>query len=330
MTGEVTVPSVMEVCSNTLRGIIVAMTGHKLIAADLSNIEGRVLAWLAGEEWKLEAFRAFDRGQGPDMYRLAYGRPFRVEPSAVNTYQRQIGKGMELSLGYEGGVGAFLNIAAAYGLDIPALALAAYDTLPKWARDEALEFHDWAQEQGRTYGLTLQQFVTCDALKRMWRKAHPATTLFWADCAMAARVVITQGTSVPVGHLTFDKRGNWMRIRLPSGRYICYPAPEVSESGISYKGMVGRRWQRIHTYSGKFAENVTQAVARDVMAAAMPKAEKHGYKLVMHCHDELVAEVPDEPHYTATELSAILATNPSWADGLPLAAAGHEMYRYGK
>jgi DNA polymerase bacteriophage-type len=330
----VTIPSVMEACANAMRGVLIAPPGRKLVASDLSNIEGRGLAWLAGEEWKLDAFRAYDAGTGPDLYKLAYARAFRIEPSDVDKYMRQIGKVMELALGYEGGVGAFLNMAAVYGLDLDALAEKAWPTIPDRIREEATGAWEWACRKRRTYGLSERVYMVCDALKRMWREAHPATTAMWRafqDCAAAA--ILDPGSTHCVGRCEIGRVRNWLRIKLPSGRYLCYPSARVDENGkISYMGVNQwtRQWSRIGTYSGKFAENVTQAVARDVLADAMPRAEAAGYEIVLTVHDELLCEVPDSPEFSADGLSQILATNPSWADGLPLAAAGFEGYRYGK
>jgi DNA polymerase len=91
-----------------------------------------------------------------------------------------------------------------------------------------------------------------------------------------------------------------------------------------------RQWSRIQTYGGKLTENITQAVARDVLAAAIPRIEAAGYQIVLTVHDEIVAEAPDEHSYSAEHLAALMATPPSWAEGLPLAAAGFETYRYRK
>ncbi|KDC01369.1 DNA-directed DNA polymerase domain protein [Bordetella bronchiseptica D993] len=123
--------NVMELTSSAIRGCIVAPEGKKLVVADLSNIEGRMIAWLAGEDWKLAAFREFDDGAGPDLYKLAYAKAFAVSPDSVDKDQRQIGKVMELMLGYEGGVGAFLTGAATYGIDLDAMADAAWPSIPR-------------------------------------------------------------------------------------------------------------------------------------------------------------------------------------------------------
>lgn len=144
------VDSVMQWAASALRGFIIAPPGKKLVVCDLSNIEGRVAAWLAGETWKLQAFRDFDAGTGHDLYKLAYARAFDVDPGSVTKDQRQIGKVMELMLQYGGGVGAFITGAATYGIDLDAMAEAAWPTLPQDVIDEASSFLDWLYEKSAT------------------------------------------------------------------------------------------------------------------------------------------------------------------------------------
>ncbi|MDH2999297.1 hypothetical protein A1D23_04155 [Chelonobacter oris] len=121
--------NVTALASSALRGGIVAPEGKKLVVSDLSNIEGRMLVWLAGETWKVRAFREFDNGSGYDLYKMAYAKSFRISPEAVTKEQRQIGKVMELGLGYGGGVGAFLNFARVYNLDLDELAANAFERI---------------------------------------------------------------------------------------------------------------------------------------------------------------------------------------------------------
>jgi len=140
-------PNVMRVCSNAIRGAIIAPPGHKLVVADLANIEGRVAAWLAGEDWKLQAFRNCDAGTGPDLYVLAYASSFNVDPSTVGKGpKRQIGKVQELMFQYGGGVGAWITGAATYGIDLDQMTEQVWDTLPKWARDEAEQYMRYLHE----------------------------------------------------------------------------------------------------------------------------------------------------------------------------------------
>ena len=133
--------------------------------------------------------------------------------------------------------------------------------------------------------------------------------------------------------LALQRDGAWLRIRLPSGRLLCYPGAALDEDGtLTYMGVnpYSRRWERLKTYGGKLVENITQAAARDVLAAAMPHIEQAGYRIVLTVHDEVICEAPDIPEFNPDRLSALLAANPEWADGLPLAAAGFEGDRYRK
>lgn len=365
--------NVMELTSSAIRGCVVAPPGRKLVVADLSNIEGRVLAWLAGETWKLRAFAAYDAGTGHDLYKLSYGKSFGVAPENVTKDQRQVGKVQELALGYEGGVGAFLTFAAAYGIDLEVLAAQAVRAIPGNVMGQAKIMLEWHRKKNKrcpaaAFGLSEQAWLVCESFKLGWRAAHPNVVQLWRDLDAAVRNAIAQpGHTFPVGFLKVRKDGAWLRIVLPSGRAVCYPGAALvpaskskraalaqetativetdggleitynadEDSGktvITYMGInqYSRKWERIDTYSGKIAENVTQAVARDVMAANMPECEVQGYEIVLSVHDELLTETPDDPAYSAEGLSGVLATVPEWAAGLPLAAAGFESYAYRK
>ena len=353
--------NVMQLSSNTLRSTIIAPPGKKLVCSDLSNIEGRGIAWLAGEDWKLDAFRAFDAGTGPDLYKLAYANSFKVDVEYVTTDARQIGKVLELSMGFEGGVGAFVTMAANYGLDLEQLADLAYPALLDWARRDAEQFLQWlymkAEEKrdaaikharevkpleeyqaDARFGLSERVFVTCDALKRLWRAAHPVIARFWKDLETACvnATLANPGPVIEVGRLRVDKWRAWLRVQLPSGRYLCYPSPQVRGEGrnakLSYMGVnpYSRKWQRLHTYGGKLSENADQALAREQMAWSMPPIEDAGYEIVLDVHDEVIAEAPDTERYSAEELSALLAQNHPWNPDMPLAAGGFETYTYRK
>lgn len=287
--------NVSELCSSAVRGALVAPPGRKLVVADLSNIEGRVLAWLAGEQWKVDAFRDFDKGVGHDLYKLAYARSFNKQPEDVTKDERQIGKVQELALGYQGGLGAFNTMASAYGLSLP---------------DERV-----------------QELVTA------WRKAHPAVKAFWYNLEGACKTAINEpGARLTVQLLTIVFEDTWLRIKLPSGRQLCYPNAAIEEGRLVYDGtnQYTRKWERLETYGGKICENIVQAVARDVLASGLLRAEEAGYSVCLHVHDEIIAEVPDTDEYNVDSLSGIMATNPGWALGLPLAAAGFECARYRK
>ena len=287
---------VMELCTSAVRGCIVAPPGHKLVVADLSNIEGRMLAWLAGEEWKLKAFRDFDRGIGHDLYKVTAGGILNKDPSQVTKDERQSsGKVPELACGYQGALGAFNSMAALYGINLP---------------DE-----------------TVLQIV------KAWRAKHPMTVKLWYGLERAAcEASQNAGNTHRIGRLAVQRDGAWLRLRLPSGRYLCYAAPQVEDDKLSHAGInqYTRRWERLKTYGGKLVENATQTASRDVLMYGLRLAEDAGYKVVLRVHDELICEVPDDPAFSAEGLSAIMSTNPPWAEGLPLAAAGFECKRYRK
>lgn len=326
----------MRALANIVRGCIVAPFNKKLTIADLSNIEGRKLAWLAGEDWKLQAFRDFDAGIGADLYRVAYGRAFNMDPHATDKYQRQIGKVMELGLGYQGGVGAFLTFAAVYNMDLDELGRQVWKTASREAIAQAEGLYEWTLRKKRTtYGLERDTWIACQVLVTAWREAHSATVQLWADLEEACRnAVASPGVPFDAGqHLRVQRDGAWTRIRLPSGRCLCYLKMEADEKGgLTYFGVnqYTRQWSRIKTYGGKLVENVTQASARDVLATNMPLIEACGYGIVLTVHDELITETPDTDEFTWQALAKMMAHCPPWAKGLPLAAAGFETTRYKK
>jgi DNA polymerase bacteriophage-type len=335
---DLVLDNVMETASNALRGVIVAPPGKKLVVADLSNIEGRVLAWLAGETWKLKAFEAFDRGEGPDLYKVTAGRILGKAPEDVTKKERQeVGKVAELALGYEGGVGAFLTFATAYGIDLDALAAIARENLEPRVVTDSAGLYDWFKEQKKsTHGLDKLTWIGIDAIKRAWREAHPATAQLWKDLGDDAReAFFNPGMIVGSGKLAWQRKGSWLLMRLPSGRCLCYPAASFDSGKLSYKGVnqYTRQWDRISSYGGKLAENATQATARDVLAAGMLQAENNGFDIVLSVHDELITEVFDKRlAKDAAELAFWMTYQGGfqWAEGLPLAAAGFETYRYRK
>lgn len=330
------VDNVMYACSSAIRGCIIAPTGKnkKLVVADLSNIEGRDQAWLAGEEWKLQAFRDFDAGVGPDLYKLAYSKAFKITPEEVVKDQRQVGKVMELALGYEGGVGAFLAFSLVYGIDLEEMAQGALGTLPNDVYFDAEGFYDWTVKKNRsTFGLSKEAFIVCDAFKRLWRAAHWNVSSLWKELeAAAVEAVQNPGVTIHCRKFKVRRDGAWLRVGLPSGRALCYPQPQVANGKLSYMGVnqYTRQWCRINTYGGKLFENCCQALAGHVLKDAMPRIEDAGYEIVLTVHDEVVCEAPDDSAFNPQHLSRLLAANPTWAPDMPLAAAGFESYRYRK
>ncbi len=327
--------NVMELTSNTMRSVIIAPPGYKIVVSDLANIEGRVAAWVAGETWKLQAFRDYDKGEGPDLYIKAYAEAFRVALSEVTKKLRQIGKVMELMLAYGGGVGAFLTGAATYGIDLDELARVGRSAIPDAVWAEADNFWNWSIDTKRnTYGLSHDTFCVCDSIKRLWRASNPAISSSWAKLENAARNAINEpGQDFPTCRVTFRRDGNWLRCILPSGRALCYPSPRVNDEGqISYTGQnqYTRQWSRLTTYGGKLLENICQAMARDVLFYRLPDIEEAGYSVRVRIHDEVITYAKDGLLWGHAHLSSVLAKPHTWASGLPLAAAGFEAARYRK
>jgi DNA polymerase len=328
-------PSVPRLTSNVIRGLITPRQGHRLHITDLSNIEGRGLAALAGESWKLRAFAESDVDKTkPDLYKAAYARSFNVDAAAVTQEQRQIGKVQELALGYEGGVGAFITMAVTYRMDLQALANAVHAAAPADALRDAYGMWDWAQSKGRTLALDRNVYVACETLKALWRAAHPHIVNFWKALKENTLLAVENpGNVFSAGALKIKREGSWLRVRLPSGRYLCYLQPKVEDGALSYLGVDSytRSWKRIVTYGGKLAENATQAWARDIMAHNMPAVEHAGYRILLTVHDELITEAPASAKDLSHEgLSLLLAANPPWAAGVPLKASGFSADRYEK
>lgn len=329
---DLVLEDVMQAASSALRGCIIAAKGKKLCISDLSNIEGRWLTWIAGETWKIKAFEASDAGTGHDLYILAYAKAFGIPPEDVEKHHRQIGKVLELSMGYAGGVGAFVAMALGYGMDLQALADAARPTIPADVMAEAKSLAKFLKGKKQNLcGLDEEIWLVMDSLKRLWRRAHPEIVQLWADVEKAAKDAIG-GKPTTTHGLKFERVGAWLRIQLPSGRYLSYPSPRVEGKDITYMGTCPytRKWKRLKTFGGKLVENIVQAGSRDVLADNMPGIEAAGYPIVLSVHDEVLTEPEDHPRFNDIELSRLLAIVPAWAQGLPLAAAGFEAYRYRK
>jgi DNA polymerase len=290
--------SPMGVISEGLRGFLTAAPGHELLAADYSAIEARVLAWLAGEEDVLEIFRTHGK-----IYEHAAAMIFGVPMEEVTKEQRQIGKVAVLALGYEGGKGAFQMMAKAYGVKVS----------------------DREAEQ----------------IKNAWRLKRWKTVKFWRDLEAAAIAAVRYpGKKYAVGSITYLMNASFLFCQLPSKRVLCYPYPKVGEvelpwgemkDGLSFmsENSVTRKFDREMGYGGKLAENVTQAVSRDVLAEGIIRAEERGAPVVLHVHDEIVSEV-SEGSWKLEDFEALVAEQPKWAEGLPLSAEGWIGKRYRK
>lgn len=285
--------SVPNTLSELIRTALIPKEGCRFIVADFSAIEARVLAWLAGEEWVLEEFR----GAGK-IYEATASRMYHVPKESIvkgnpNYGYRQKGKQATLSCGYGGGVGALKNMGA------------------RMPENE------------------MQPLV--DA----WREANPHIVAFWNAMARGMRSVIRNHGSVHVGKVTLYWRDEKLLIRLPSGRDLCYLSPRTvtnrfGNDGIGYLAPMANGQLGIQeTFGGKACENVTQAIARDLLAHAMLNLEAHGYRIVFHVHDECVLEMPIDTG-SVEEACAIMGETPEWCKELPLRVDGYECASYRK
>jgi DNA polymerase bacteriophage-type len=290
---EMLYESVPCVLSELIRTAFIPSKGGKFIVADFSAIEARVIAWLAGEKWRMEVFD----GHGK-IYEASASQMFKVpiEEITKTSPLRQKGKISELALGYGGSVGALTAMGAL--------------------------------EMGVTED-ELQPLVTA------WRAANPKITSFWWDVDKAALKALKDRTSQEVGKIKFQYTSGILFITLPSGRKLSYIKPKIElnkfgREGITYEGIgLNKQWCRIDTYGPKLVENIVQGVARDCLAEAMLRVAAAGYKIAMHVHDEIVVDAPDG-FGSLQEVCSIMGQPISWAEGLPLRAAGFETEFYKK
>lgn len=330
--------------SAALRGTVIAEAGKKLEVADLSNIEGRVLAWVAGEHWKLDAFRAYDAGTGPDLYCVTASIITGIDPWKVpKAIRNSLGKVSDLASGYMGGASGYQTFAHAYGVRMadywevlqqqvsPTLIAKAKDNLATWGKNGPADLE-----------ISETEWLASEACKLAWRARHPATVKFWYGLQDAVKNALRDwGTVHPVGQFVkvrgVTNNGNrWLVIRLPSGRFLTYFDPRLTSDGITYMGDAAelgkttRQWTRVSTHGGKLTGNVCQTIARDILVPALMTAETRGYMPILSVHDEIITEVPNTDEFSAQGLVDILSANPDWATGLPLSAAGFETGRYKK
>jgi DNA polymerase len=331
--------------SAALRGTVTPPPGKKLAVADLANIEGRMLSWVSSENWKLAAFREYDAGTGPDLYNVTASSILGGDPWKVSKKDRNVfGKVPDLASGYQGGVAGYQTFAHAYGV-----RMADYwDTIQKQIAPALVEkakanLDSWGRESQLRLEISELEWIASETCKLAWRARHPATVKFWYDLQDAAKSAIRNwGTVFNAGRYIKVRCVNhmgqrWMVVKLPSGRFLTYFDPQLTSDGsLSYmgesaeEGKTTRQWIRVFTHGGKMTGNVCQTLARDILIPALQVAEDRGYLPVLAVHDEAITEVPDTDEFSAGGLIDILATNPAWADGLPLAAAGFEAYRYKK
>lgn len=228
--------SAMTMIAKCLRAMFIAQPGTRFVGGDLANIEGRVAAWITGETWKVEAFRAYDEKRGPDLYRVAYARSFGVaDPATVQGAKRQVGKVTELSLQYQGSIGAWIKMAANYGVT-PSQVVPVVREAVGAARWQDLTERRYPIAQDK-HGLPAGEWAAIKAIVTGWRDAHPNLVQGWWDIQDAAiEAVANPGAVVPVldGKVRYLCARGFLWCSLPSGRTLAYFNPRVVASDASY------------------------------------------------------------------------------------------------
>lgn len=332
----------MKVIASCIRSMLIAGPGNQLIFPDYSGVEGRWNAWMFGESWKIKVFNDADAGRGPDSYTSVIAQCYNM--SAVDlagevkrkvayaVFLRQLGKVLDLSMGYEGGVGAFVKMAGTYRIDLKDMA--AKVQLPPAILEEAVQNLAYAEEQGRVHGLPENIWLACEGLKLLWRKAHPKIVWGWKELKNAAHDAVAnpgQCFNAAGGRVMFKTARDWLVMRLPSGRLIWYYKPELKLDTLYYYGIdtTTRMWGRTSTYGGKICENETQAGCRDLLTAAKRRLRAAGYPLIGSVHDQPLMEAP-VGFGSEEEVTELMCAIPAWAPGFPLAIEYHAARRFRK
>lgn len=343
---------VLQLLSRGLRSMICAPKGKQLIGGDFSNIEGRVNTWLAGEQWKLEAFQAYDDGTGQDLYKVAAGGILGKDAREISGFERQgVGKVSELSLGFQGSVGAFVSMGDNYGVTPYDLSGTIYDRTPANVWDAtAAKYH---QKGTNRYQLQEKEWTAVKIIVDGWRATHPHIVQSWWDYQDAAIEAVGAPGNVVYcagGRVGYYSDGRCLWCILPSGRCLCYSAPELVRESYTYTNKYGeqaegwrnkvtfwgmdsvtRQWKKNSLYGGLQCENIVQATARDLMVDRMLAVENAGYPIILTVHDEIVSETPlDRPDLNAQSFQNIMSILPNWAEGLPLSVKAWEYERYVK
>ena len=289
------------VFSQLVRTAFVASSGCRFVVCDFSAVEARILGWLAGEQWRMDVFK-----NGGDIYCASASQMYHVpvEKHGQNSHLRQRGKVAELALGYQGGVGAMKRM----------------DTTGSIPEEE------------------MQGIVD------QWRAASPHIPALWRRMELAAKTAIQElrpeSRATTAGRdrcVKFYMKGGALFMILPSGRRLGYWDARVvhmddGREHITYAGMdqETKRWTRSETYGGKLVENCVQAIGRDCLAEALMRVADMGYQIVMHVHDEMIVDVPDEDWNAYQKISEAMGRSPVWAQELLLRGDGYETKFYKK
>mgnify|MGYP003292221123 CR=1 FL=1 len=293
-TLEMLFDNVPDVLSQLIRTAFVAEVGHTFLVSDYAAIEARVIAYLAGEKWRMDVF-----AQGGDIYCSSASQMFKVpvEKHGVNGHLRQKGKIAELACGYGGGVGAL----KAFGADKMGLTEEEMQTIV---------------DQWRQASPTIPKF---------WRDTENA--------AKRALENPGRTFTLPCG-VKYLRDADALRCRLPSGRVLSYWDARIEDykdrPSVVFMGQnqTTRKWEKMETWGGKLVENIVQAYARDCLAVALLRLDEAGYRITFHVHDEIIAEAPDGSRWE--DMAEIMGRPIDWAPGLLLRGDGYSTKFYMK
>jgi len=304
--------------SRAMRSYIRPEPGKRLLVSDFASIESRVLAWLAGCETMLEAYRRKECVYSQFASRV-YGREIKTKGA-----ERQLGKVAVLGLGYGMGEEKFIETCAkTHGV-------------PDMSRTKLVRAWDWRAREEKEVLRTEGKIVV-----DLYRKTYPEIPKLWATYEQAFIYACENKTQIYVNNVVFGSNGKWAWITLPSGRSIWYAEPQIimaknrwngkQEPKITFMAIgTNNRWSRQSTYGGSITENCTQATAADFLMAAVHRIDSHGdYPVVLSVHDEVVVET-DIGRGSLEEFDRLMHVVPDWAFGCPIEAESQEMMRYGK
>ena len=285
--------NVPNVLSELIRTVLIPKPHHRFMGADFSAIEARVLAWIAGEQWRIDTFK-----NGGDIYCASASKMFKVpvEKNGVNGELRQKGKISELACGYGGSVGALKNMGA----------------VEMGVQENELQglINDWRNANPHIVRFWYE--VGNAAMKAIKEK----TTV------PLGKLVFAYERGILFIRLPSGRRLSYIKPRIGTNRF--------GGDSITYMGInSAKKWDRLETFGGKLTENIVQGTARDLLANALINAANAGYDTVFHVHDEIICEVPNG-YGSVDELCRLMCIKPEWADGLPLNADGFECEYYKK
>lgn len=328
-------PDVASALSSSLRGMIIPAPGCVFFVADFSQMEARVLAWLAGQQDVLDVFAS-----GRDLYCTEASKIYGYEvDKKKHKDERQVGKVAVLALGYGGGIAAFANMSRGYGVSLLPVYESIWKSASQKEKDTAKFCYDlYLKNQKSDDPVSEPEGLVADIIKQRWRAGNPRIVQYWSDLENSAieavrtrRPVKCGGDPWAASTVTWFTYKEFLFCKLPSGRCMAYPYPKlVREKGEEREKLAyySGRYGYENTYGGKLSENLTQAAQRDLLRDAIIRLEDK-YPVAFHVHDEVVSQV-EIGFGDIREYEGIMREQPAWAKGLPIGVEGWAGPRYGK